>query len=114
MDFFRAHKAKNTPVPTYFIESTAPNNVDDLDVPDLKPWDELEPIGAEDALQEIAEALVDGEDRNLVVMVHGFNNPLASVLRMYTAAATAIGHDPHIRDRKGLVCVGYRWPSEKM
>jgi len=114
MDFFRAHKAKHTPVPTYFIESTAPNNVDDFGVPDLEPSDELEEVGAEEALQNIAEVLAAGPDRNLVVMVHGFNNPLASVLRMYTAAATAIASDPAINDRKGLVCVGYRWPSEKM
>jgi hypothetical protein len=29
-DFFRAHRAVRTPIPTYFIESTAPDNVDDV------------------------------------------------------------------------------------
>jgi hypothetical protein len=114
MDFFRAHKAKRTPIPTYFIESTAPNNVDDLGVPDLGPSDELEDIAPDDALQAIAEVLAREDEPNLVVMVHGFNNPLASVLDMYTRAAKAIAGDSAINAKKGLVCVGYRWPSERI
>jgi hypothetical protein len=114
MDFFRAHRAINTTIPTYFIESTAPNNVDDFDAADEGSSPELEKLSVEVALQRIAGVLAEGHDSNLVVMVHGFNNPLASVLKMYTAAATAIECDPVIKGRKGLVCVGYRWPSERM
>jgi hypothetical protein len=113
-DFFRAHKADGTTIPTYFIESTAPDNVDDTAVvpPVLPP--ELIPIDSDQAVQQIAQALADGTNPNLVVMVHGFNNPEPAVLRTYTAAAMAIQHDEAIRTRQGLVCVGYRWPSEKM
>lgn len=114
MAFFRAHQAVGTTIPTYFIESTAPDNVDDTAViaPTLPP--ELSPIDADDAVTKIAEALVGGAEPNLVVMVHGFNNPEQEVLRMYTGAAMAIQRDPAITVRQGLVCVGYRWPSEKM
>ena len=35
-------------------------------------------------------------------------------MRTYIAAALAVDRDQHIRDSDGLVCVGYRWPSEKM
>ena len=113
-DFFRAHKADGTTIPTYFIESTAPNNVDDTGVvpPVLPP--ELIPIDSDLAVKQIAQALAEGENPNLVVMVHGFNNPGPAVLRTYTAAAMAIQRDDAIRTRQGLVCVGYRWPSEKM
>src|SRR5205823_5047681 len=34
--------------------------------------------------------------------------------KTYTAAAIAMNGDQAIGNRKGLVCLGYRWPSEKM
>jgi hypothetical protein len=114
LDFFRAQKAVGTTIPTYFIESTAPDNVDDTAVAPPVVLPELTPIDSNLAVQEIAAALANGRNPNLVVMVHGFNNPEPAVLRMYTAAARAIQSDAAIRDRQGLVCVGYRWPSEKM
>jgi hypothetical protein len=116
MEFFRAYKA-NLATATYFIESTAPDNVDDTGpLPDLPPEYRkyLTEIPPEQAVQEIAETLAAGPDPNLVVMVHGFNNPEPAVLNMYTGAAMAIERDAAINGRKGLVCVGYRWPSESM
>ena len=118
MDFFRAYKAKGRATPTYFIESTAPDNVDDEAPPsDLPPEyaPYLEKVNdSEHAVKQIAVDLGKGETPNLVVMVHGFNNPEPNVLRMYTSAALAIGRDAQISSREGLVCVGYRWPSENM
>jgi pimeloyl-ACP methyl ester carboxylesterase len=113
-DFFRAHKAFGTPVPTYFIESTAPDNVDDTAVPPSAALPNLTPIDSDLAVREIAAALANGTNPNLVVMVHGFNNPEPAVLGTYRAAAEAIAADPAIKNRNGLVCIGYRWPSEKM
>ena len=46
-------------------------------------------------------------------MVHGLNNPRPNVLKTYAIAAEAINSDSAINSRKGIVCVGYRWPSEK-
>src|ERR1700682_457799 len=107
MEFFRAHQAVGTTIPTYFIESTAPYNVDDTAVapPPLPP--ELSPIDSELAVKQIAEALVKGANPNLVVMVHGFNNPEPAVLKVYTSAALAIQDDDKIHTRAGIVCVGY-------
>jgi hypothetical protein len=65
-------------------------------------------------VKEIAKILADGTNPNLVVTVHGFNNPRRDVLKTYTAAAIAIKEDAAIDKRQGLVCLGYRWPSEKM
>jgi pimeloyl-ACP methyl ester carboxylesterase len=117
MDFFRAYQAKVTATPTYFIESTAPDNVDDFGPPPGLPPDYvpyLASMESEEAVKQIAAVLAKGENPNLVVMVHGFNSPEPSVLRMYKSAAMAIGRDPKINGREGLVCVGYRWPSESM
>jgi hypothetical protein len=114
MDFFRAHKAIGTAIPTYFIESTAPNNVDDTAVVPPKLPKVLEEVDPAAALHEIARTLTSGANPNLVVMVHGYNNPEPAVLKMYTSAALAIQSDPAITSRQALVCVGYRWPSEKM
>ncbi len=115
MTFFTAYKAKDVTVPIYFIESTAPNNVDDTDRISTDPLPHLELIpDSDDAVRQIAGELAKGNNPNLVVMVHGFNNPKPDVLKTYTAAAIAVNGDQAIRNREGLVCVGYRWPSEKM
>jgi hypothetical protein len=112
MALYRAYGVRGAAIPTYFIESTAPDNVDDPSSPAAVP--PLFPIDANTAIDEIARALSGSEQGNLVVMVHGFNNPQANVLKMYATASDTIEHDPKICTREGLVCVGYRWPSEKM
>ena len=112
MEFFRAHQAIGTSVPTYLIESTAPDNVDDTAKLTSKLHPELAPIDSDLAVKQIAEALVTGAEPNLVVMVHGFNCPQHIVLQLYGEAVTAIARDAAIASRQGLVCVGYRWPSE--
>ncbi len=125
MKYFRAYKAKAEilKVPTYFIESTAPDNVDDSksfdDANDEIPRELVDHLKyvkkSDDAVKEIAGFLAHGTNPNLVVMVHGFNNPKPDVLRTYAAAALAINGDHEICKRdSGLVCLGYRWPSEKM
>jgi pimeloyl-ACP methyl ester carboxylesterase len=123
MAFFRAYKADTDKlrVPIYFIESTAPDNVDDTEFVDpVKEIPEnlqkyLKYVeNADDAVKEIASHLANGTNPNLVVMVHGFNNPEPAVLEMYAQAALAVNEDSKIPAGGGLVCVGYRWPSEKM
>jgi PASTA domain len=114
MYFFRAHRAVGTTIPTYFIESTAPYNVDDTVVVPAELPSVLRKIKPQEALQQIAETLAKATNPNLVVMVHGFNNPEPAVLKLYTSAAMAIERDAAVTSREGLVCVGYRWPSESM
>ncbi|HEV2157924.1 hypothetical protein [Bradyrhizobium sp.] len=115
MAFFNAYKATVTEVPTYFIESTAPNNVDDRVPSKPQKLDNLTLIpDSNDAIKMIARDLAGPGRPNLVVMVHGFNNPLPDVLSTYTSAAIAVNGDEEIRKAGGVVCVGYRWPSERM
>ena len=116
MPLFWAHRVLGTKVPTYFIESNAPDNVED---PATAPYknipDRLELIKAHKAVEAIAEHLAKARRPNLVVMVHGFANPQQVVIPVYAAASDAIERDPEIVcDHENLVCVGYRWPSESI
>ena len=110
---FRAYRARDVRFSAYFIESTAPDNVEDRPTPPPVP-PQLVPIDADTAIEDIASELSGSDAPNLVIMVHGFNNPPAAVFKFYASAAAAIDRDPSITARKGLVCIGYRWPSEKM
>ena len=118
-DFFRTYVAGAFSIPTYFIESTAPNSIDDEvasnEIGNPASWG-LRLIDPPDvAAESIARILAEGDEPNLVVMVHGFNNPRDAVLKSYADAAVAINNDSEITNRpSGLVCVGYRWPSERM
>ena len=114
MGFFRAYRAEGSRIPAYFIESTAPDNVDDRRVTPTPLPPCLTPIPAQDAIEAIAGELAGADTPNLVVMVHGFNNPEPAVLEMYTGAFAAVDADLAISAGKGLVFIGYRWPSERM
>lgn len=113
-DLFCAYKISDAKVPSYFIASTAPDNVDDKPAPPPALPPQLAAIPADQAIKEIADHLATAPLPNLVVMVHGFNNPQTQVLKAYTAASTAIENDEAIRTRSGLVFIGYRWPSESL
>jgi Alpha/beta hydrolase of unknown function (DUF900) len=112
-NLFRAYQVGNVKISTYLIESSAPINVDDR--PSREPVPEqLMPIDPTTAINQIAEHLRAAPDPNLVVMVHGFNNPEPAVLSWFASASAAIEADDCLVRRPGLVCVGYRWPSEHM
>jgi hypothetical protein len=112
---YRVYQAAGSQMPAYFIESTALNNVDDEASAGVQPsrggLTELEP---DHAIGKMAEYLAEAEQPEIVVIIHGFNNPRDAVLRRYAHAFKVASDDPPIRERKGLVCLGYRWPSEKI
>jgi hypothetical protein len=105
----------------YYIESTAPDSVEQRVDPGCKPPDGLTSVDPDEAVKEIAEALTPKNDpgvgANLVVMVHGFNTPRDRALDFYGKALKALERD---KDKlfgdaaRGTVCVGYRWPSERI
>ncbi len=104
----------------YYIESTAPNNVEQRTGGGGRPPDGLTPIDPDTAVKEIAQTLVPPDkpatDANLVVMVHGFNNPPDEVLKFYGSAVEALKKDSAaiFGPERRTVCIGYRWPSESM
>jgi len=121
------------PIPFYFIESTAPDNVDETSTEAEKKYETPIPglrrirdtqSDHDQVITSIAEHLLPEENKdpseskasNLVVMVHGFNNPRDDALKTFVTAAKAILADKVgiCKDPSKLVCIGYRWPSEKI
>jgi hypothetical protein len=105
----------------YFIESTAPDNVEQAVDPGGAPPDRLTRVDTDQAVKDIAEALTPDNypevDANLVVMAHGFNTPRDAALKFYAKALTALQSDTNklFGDAaRRTVCVGYRWPSEQI
>ena len=120
---FRAYSS-NDQIPNaqfYFIESTAPDNVEQsVDLGGSSPKG-LTYVDPDQAVQEIAETLTPASDpevgANLVVMVHGFNTPRDRALEFYAKALAGLEND---RDKlfgdgtRRTVCMAYRWPSERI
>src|SRR5271165_265564 len=107
-------------VSLYFVESTAPDSVEQrVNLEDAAPPG-LKAVDPDQAVRNIARDLapegMPQVDANLVVMVHGFNTPRDRVLEFYDAARRAILADKDAISDAGrrTVCVGYRWPSESI
>lgn len=115
--FFIAYEVqadgKTPAIPAFFIESTAPNNFDDKGET-LPAPDHCVDLGdPRQAIERIAQTLARQEAPKLVITVHGFNSPRDAVLKTYAQSFQSVNGDKVLRDR-GVVCVGYRWPSERM
>jgi hypothetical protein len=104
----------------YLIESTAPDNVDPPPDKDVQNPPGLSPVATDIAVKEIVDRLVPPEepaDASLVVMVHGFNTPRSRALDFYKDALEALVGDKTAifgDDRRRIVCIAYRWPSESV
>lgn len=95
-------------VPAFFVECTAPGNIDDKDGKLATP-EYCIPA----KIDNIVEKLAQQENPKLAITVHGFNTPREKALEIYTKSFQAVNQDDAIQG-SGVVCVGYRWPSERM
>ena len=115
--FFTAYEVQSdgqTPaIPAFFIESTAPDNFDDKSEKLPTPDRTVDLGDPRQAIERIAETLARQEAPKLVITVHGFNSPREAVLKTYAQSFQSVNGDKALHDR-GVVCVGYRWPSERM
>jgi hypothetical protein len=117
-DLFAAYEVHasggKTNIPAYFIESTAPDNLDEKDGGKLETPQYCVKFESVDvAVDRIAERLVQEAHPKLVITVHGFNSPRPTVLKGLTRSFLAVNDDEAIHGH-GVVCMGYRWPSEHM
>lgn len=106
-----------SPLPAYFVGSTAPNNVEDGVglVPDPEP-----------TIQEIANFLRQQENPEILIAVHGYNTGLGEFATEQNQRRQGTGVKGWYQDirnhitehcpgcSKGLVMIGYRWPSEQV
>ncbi len=96
------------PIPAFFVESTAPDNLDDKDGAPATPR-YCKPSNVD----EIVKRLARQQNPKLLISVHGFNTPRDKALETFQNSFEAVNQDSAIRG-SGVVCLGYRWPSEKM
>ena len=73
-NLFNAYSVPAAKIPTYFIESTAPNNVDDSPAHATGPAG-LTPIDPDRAVEDIAGHLSGAAQPNLVVIFMGSTIP---------------------------------------
>ncbi|HXZ46160.1 MAG TPA: hypothetical protein VEH02_05490, partial [Pseudolabrys sp.] len=117
-DLFAAYEVhapgRKTNIPAFFIESTAPDNLDEKDGATLETPQYCVKLDSVDAaVDRIAERLVQEAHPKLVITVHGFNSPRPAVLKNLTRSFLTVNDDEAIHGH-GVVCMGYRWPSEHM
>jgi Alpha/beta hydrolase of unknown function (DUF900) len=92
--------------PAYFVCSTAPINVE-----------ELNPSSGDAGLKDYIREIVDGlkhhaDDAEILVMIHGYNTDVGGT--EYWCRKTCEYISEHYPNKpKGLIVLGYRWPSEK-
>lgn len=103
----RLNSEEPTNIPGYLVVSTAPINVEDR--PPVDPQE-----NPYQAIAEITQYLkAHQEHAEIVVIVHGYNTPKSGVEHWYKQACEEIsqryGDLP-----KGLIILGYRWPSEQI
>jgi Alpha/beta hydrolase of unknown function (DUF900) len=107
LSIHRLHPEGSTHIPSYFVVSTAPLNVEDQPPvdPQANPYQ---------AIAEITQYLKEHEaNAEIVVIIHGYNTPKLGVENWYKQACEEIsqryGELP-----QGLIILGYRWPSEQI
>jgi pimeloyl-ACP methyl ester carboxylesterase len=111
-DLFSAYEVQGAKIPAYFIESTAPNNIDDHATYQTVPHNTVQ-IGADVAIDRIVQHLKSLKNPNLVISVHGFNSQRDDILKGYGRSFESVNNDHNLNNRE-VVCIGYRWPSEHM
>jgi esterase/lipase superfamily enzyme len=106
-------------LPAYWVESTAPLNVEDAEKASKKavggnahPGLRLEAVDQDKAIGRIVDDL-NVQDPEIVIAIHGFNNPTAVALKRFAEAYQYANGKSSIRERRP-VCIGYHWPSEKL
>ncbi len=116
-NLFRDQDCRKLPIPSFFVKSTAPSNVED-DSSNLK--DEDQPT-IHDVVEQLYQNAKSGvKDSGLVIAIHGYNTGAdldTDGVRefWYKPLSTYINQDPFIQEKEtGTVFLGYRWPSESL
>ncbi|MEM9152163.1 MAG: alpha/beta hydrolase [Cyanobacteria bacterium P01_F01_bin.3] len=102
--------------PAYLVISTAPHNIDE-EMPALPSLAEtkegLTAIATD--LHRIQSDPTIHEAPELVIAVHGYNTEEKGIRAWYSDIYRYIAQDDkHIRHKRNLVFVGYRWSSERV
>ncbi|MGI0485681.1 hypothetical protein ACN4EK_09615 [Pantanalinema rosaneae CENA516] len=104
-------------IPGFFIRSTAPDNVEDENLPAV---DTDQPT-IQDVIERLYQnSIASSPDSGLVIAIHGYNTGADGsrdgVLEdWYQPLCTYINQDNFLHQKQNnLVFLGYRWPSESL
>jgi pimeloyl-ACP methyl ester carboxylesterase len=107
----------DVPFPCYYVSSTAPINIEGDPPPAQDPAQDQpkgETTDPNRHIQEISQFLQQNADQaEILVLIHGYNNGSSFVEWTYREACKLIAQQ-HREIPKGLVILGYRWPSEEI
>lgn len=117
-----SHTSQTAKVAYYAVESTAPHNIDQRPKPKGKRAHSDSWAQAHKGISAIAQDLhriktdpTIAEDPQLVIAVHGYNTASEGVQSWYNDIFKyAAKEDAQMRQRRNLVFIGYRWPSENI
>ncbi|WP_421659323.1 hypothetical protein [Leptothermofonsia sp. ETS-13] len=116
-NLFRDQDCRKLPIPSFFVKSTAPSNVED-DSPNIKDEDQPTIHNIVELLYQNAKSGV--KDSGLVIAIHGYNTGTDLATDgvrefWYKPLSTYINQDPLIQKKEaGSIFLGYRWPSESL
>lgn len=101
----------------YFAMSTAPANIEEAPIgldKDGSSGDEAIAHIAQ-RIYDISEEFDSHDNPELIVTIHGYNTSQSSVQNWFKNIFTYINRDDsHIKNKRNLVFLGYRWSSENI
>ncbi|MEL6551913.1 MAG: hypothetical protein AAFQ63_00430 [Cyanobacteria bacterium J06621_11] len=111
-------KSDRDDFPAYLVVSTAPHNIDeDMSNPAADSVKQAKQglIAIAQQLHRIQQDPTITDAPELVIAVHGYNTTKEGIRSWYGDIYRHIAQDDkHIKSRKNLVFVGYRWSSERV
>jgi Alpha/beta hydrolase of unknown function (DUF900) len=96
----------NSPFPAYLVASTAPINVEDGSA--------LHHPNPQICIQEISEHLkIHKGDAEILIVIHGYNTSKIATEKWIQSIYQHLASHHSQNRSKGLILIGYRWPSEQ-
>jgi len=97
----------DSPFLAYFVASTAPINVEDQQATDISDPQEL--------IDEISQYLNQHKgDAEILIVIHGYNTSKTGVKKWFESIYHHLATHYSKSRSKGLLLIGYRWPSEQI
>lgn len=92
----------------YYVNSTAPINAEDL----VQKVNQKENPLTQQRLREIADYLVNSENPQIVISVHGYGTRRSEAQKRYRKIYKYVTENCEPEKPKETVFIGYRWPAE--
>jgi Alpha/beta hydrolase of unknown function (DUF900) len=99
----------NLPFPGYFVASTAPINIEDQLVDDITECPDPKKL-----IDEISQYLKEHKgDAEILIVIHGYNTSKEGARGWFENIYQYVACHYGKSRSKGLILIGYRWPSEQ-